>query len=107
MRTVSQRSLGGPEVLEVVEAEKPGARFTEVLIRVRAVSLNPVDAAARTGRFPLLGQPPFRVGWDVSGVVEAAGPGARFKPGDEVYGLPGFPFTEVGYSEYIAPVLTV
>ena len=102
MRTVTQRSFGGPEVLEVVEAGKPSPQPGEVLIRVRATALNPVDAAVRSGGFPLLGEPPFRVGWDVSGVVEEAGPGAGFAVGEEVYGMPGFPSTQVGYSEYVA-----
>jgi len=101
MRSVIQRSYGGPEVLELAEVEKPSPRFGEVLVRVQAVSLNPVDAAVRSGAYRLLGEPPLRVGWDVSGVVEASGPGARFAVGDEVYGMPGFPFTQVGYSEYI------
>ena len=102
MRTVTQQRFGGPEVLEVVEAAKPSPQSGEVLIRVHAASLNPVDGSVRAGVFPLLGEPPFRVGWDVSGVVEAAGPGARFEVGDEVYGMPGFPSTEIGYSEYVA-----
>lgn len=102
MRTVTQQRFGGPEVLEVVEAAKPSPQSGEVLIRVHAVSLNPVDASVRAGMFPLLGEPPFRVGWDVSGVVEQAGPGARFAVGEEVYGMPGFPSTEIGYSEYVA-----
>jgi NADPH:quinone reductase-like Zn-dependent oxidoreductase len=102
MRTVTQRRFGGPEVLEVVEAAKPSPQSGEVLVRVHAVSLNPVDGSVRAGAFPLLGEPPFRVGWDVSGVVEAAGPGARFEVGEEVYGMPGFPSIEVGYSEYVA-----
>lgn len=101
MRKVIQQGFGGPEVLRVVEAERPAPRFGEVLIRVHAVSLNPVDVVVRSGAFALLGEPPFSVGWDVSGVVEAAGPGARFAPGDEVYGMPGFPYTEVGYAEYV------
>jgi NADPH:quinone reductase-like Zn-dependent oxidoreductase len=101
MRKVIQRGFGGPEVLHVVETERPAPRFGEVLIRVHAVSLNPVDVVVRSGAFPLLGEPPFSVGWDVSGVVEAVGPGARFAPGDEVYGMPGFPYTEVGYAEYV------
>ena len=101
MLKVIQQGFGGPEVLHVVESDRPAPRFGEVLIRVHAVSLNPVDAVVRSGAFALLGEPPFSVGWDVSGVVEAVGPGARFAPGDEVYGMPGFPYTEVGYAEYV------
>jgi len=100
MRTVTQQSFGGPEVLEIVQAEKPAPGSGEILIKVHAAALNPVDAAARSGAFPLLGEPPFSVGWDVSGVVEQAGPGARFKAGDEVYGLLGMPHAGPGYTEY-------
>lgn len=100
MRTVTQRRFGGPEVLEVVEAPRPEPGSGQVLIRVHAASVNPVESAVRSGALPLLGRPPFRVGWDVSGVVEAVGPGARFRPGDEVYGMPGFPTVEVGYADY-------
>lgn len=101
MRTVIQRGLGGPEVLEITEVEQPSPGRGEVLVRVHAAALNPVDAAVRTGGYPLLGEPPFRVGWDISGVVEAAGPGAAFAVGDEVYGMPRFP-AEVGYADYVA-----
>ncbi|MEU5432181.1 NADP-dependent oxidoreductase [Streptomyces sp. NPDC020719] len=102
MRAVVQKSFGGPEVLETVETERPTPLSGEVLIRVHASGVNPVDVAVRSGAFPLLGEPPFGVGWDISGVVEQAGPGARFKPGDEVYGMPFFPRAATGYAEYVA-----
>lgn len=102
MRAVIQKSFGGPEVLETVEMERPTPLSGEVLIRVHASGINPVDVAVRSGAFPLLGEPPFGVGWDISGVVEEAGPGARFKPGDEVYGMPFFPRAATGYAEYVA-----
>ncbi|MER7703864.1 NADP-dependent oxidoreductase [Kitasatospora sp. NPDC097605] len=102
MRAVTQRSFGGPEVLEVVEAERPAPLGGEVLVRVHASGVNPVDAAVRSGVYPLLGEPPFGVGWDISGVVEQAGPGARFKAGDEVFGMPFFPRAATGYAEYVA-----
>ncbi|MFF2553050.1 NADP-dependent oxidoreductase [Nocardia sp. NPDC058058] len=102
MRAVIQESFGGPEVLKVVEIAKPELLSGEVLVRVRASAVNPVDVAVRSGAFPLLGQPPFGVGWDISGVVEAAGPGARYEVGDEVYGMPFFPRAATGYAEYVA-----
>ncbi|MEV6068788.1 NADP-dependent oxidoreductase [Nocardia sp. NPDC052001] len=102
MRAVIQESFGGPEVLKVVEVAKPELLSGEVLVRVRASAVNPVDVAVRSGAFPLLGQPPFGVGWDISGVVEAAGPGARYEVGDEVYGMPFFPRAATGYAEYVA-----
>ncbi|MEU7135971.1 NADP-dependent oxidoreductase [Streptomyces sp. NPDC046261] len=102
MRAVVQKSFGGPEVLEVVETDRPTPLGGEVLIRVHASAVNPVDVAVRSGAYPLLGEPPFGVGWDISGVVEEAGPGARFKPGDEVFGMPFFPRAATGYAEYVA-----
>ncbi|GGO40860.1 NADP-dependent oxidoreductase [Streptomyces lasiicapitis] len=102
MRAVIQKSFGGPEVLETVEAERPSPLGGEVLVRVHASGVNPVDVAVRSGAYPLLGEPPFGVGWDISGVVEEAGPGARFKPGDEVYGMPFFPRAATGYADYVA-----
>lgn len=102
MRAVFQKSFGGPEVLEVVETERPKPLPGEVLVKVHASAVNPVDVFVRSGAFPLLGEPPFGVGWDISGVVEEAGPGARFEVGDEVYGMPFFPRAATGYAEYVA-----
>ncbi|MEU8512152.1 alcohol dehydrogenase catalytic domain-containing protein [Kitasatospora sp. NPDC048722] len=102
MRAVIQKAFGGPEVLEVAEVERPKLRGGEVLVRVRASAVNPVDVAVRSGAFPLLGEPPFGVGWDVSGVVEEAAPGARYRVGEEVYGMPFFPRAATGYAEYVA-----
>src|SRR4051812_47993426 len=101
MRAVIQQTFGGPEVLETTDAERPRPVSGEVLIRVHASAVNPVDAAVRSGAFPLLGEPPFGVGWDVSGVVEEAGPGARFAVGDEVFGMPRFPRAATGYAEFV------
>ncbi|KOG41777.1 NADPH:quinone reductase [Streptomyces resistomycificus] len=105
MRAISQDVLGGPEVLREVEVERPEPRPNQVLVRVRAAGVNPTDWKHRaTGGF--LGQPPFVLGWDVSGVVEAVGIGvATFKPGDEVFGMVPYPFGHGTHAEYvIAPV---
>ncbi|MFD4949890.1 NADP-dependent oxidoreductase [Streptomyces sp. NPDC058239] len=102
MRAVFQKSFGGPEVLEVAETERPKPLPGEVLVKVHASAVNPVDVFVRSGAFPLLGEPPFGVGWDISGVVEEVGPGARFEVGDEVYGMPFFPRAATGYAEYVA-----
>ncbi|MEU8526488.1 NADP-dependent oxidoreductase [Streptomyces sp. NPDC048629] len=102
MRAVVQDTFGGPEVLRTVETERPAPLGGEVLVRVHAAGVNPVDVAVRSGAYPLLGEPPFGVGWDISGVVEEAGPGARFKAGDEVFGMPFFPRAANGYAEYVA-----
>src|SRR6266478_8557711 len=103
MRIITQRTFGGPEVLELQEADRPQGLPTEVIVRVRAVGLNPVEAYIRSGDFPMLGQPPFTLGWDISGVVEEVVPGVnRFKVGDEVYGMPLFPRQAAAYAEYVA-----
>jgi NADPH:quinone reductase-like Zn-dependent oxidoreductase len=103
MRAISQTRFGGPEVLELAEVEKPKTRPTEVLVRVHAASINPLETVIRSGRHALIGEPPFVLGWDVSGVVEEVAPGMhRFAPGDEVFGMPMFPQELGGYAEYVA-----
>ncbi|MDT0433734.1 MULTISPECIES: NADP-dependent oxidoreductase [Streptomyces] len=101
MRAISQDVLGGPEVLKEVELPRPEPRTNEVLVRVRAAGVNPTDWKHRAnGGF--LGEPPFVLGWDVSGVVEAVGVGvARFRPGDEVFGMLSYPFGHGSHAEYV------
>ncbi|MFJ3334855.1 NADP-dependent oxidoreductase [Streptomyces sp. NPDC086766] len=101
MRAISQDVLGGPEVLREVTLERPEPRPNEVLVRVRAAGVNPTDWKHRaTGGF--LGEPPFVLGWDVSGVVEATGVGvALFQPGDEVFGMLPYPFGHGSHAEYV------
>jgi NADPH:quinone reductase-like Zn-dependent oxidoreductase len=102
MQAIMQQRFGGPEALEAMEIDRPGLLPGEVLVRVHACGVNPVDAAVRSGEYPLLGEPPFGVGWDISGVVEEAGPGARYAVGEEVYGMPFFPRPATAYAEYVA-----
>ncbi len=101
MRAISQDVLGGPEVLKVVERERPSPRPNEILVRVRAAGVNPTDWKHReNGGF--LGKPPFVLGWDVSGVVEEVGIGvARFRPGDEVFGMLPYPYGHGSHAEYV------
>lgn len=102
MRAISQRVLGGPEVLELVEVDRPAPRPDQVLVRVRATSVNPVDWKVRTGESPLLGAPPFILGVDVSGVVELVGSDVRrFRPGDEVFGMPYLLDKPSTYAEFV------
>ena len=103
MRAVTQHSFGDPDVLQVVEIEPPRPVPTEVLVRVRAIGLNRIEASIRRGSNSMLGQPPFTLGWDISGVVEDVVPGVnRFQPGDEVYGMPLFPRAARAYAELVA-----
>jgi NADPH:quinone reductase-like Zn-dependent oxidoreductase len=104
MRAVVQHEFGGPEVLRVERVPRPEPLPTEVLVRVQAAGINPVDWKTRggTGMAGVLGQPPFVLGWDVSGVVEAVGFGVTtLAVGDEVYGMPWFPRAAGGYAEYV------
>ncbi|KJK55508.1 NADPH:quinone reductase, partial [Saccharothrix sp. ST-888] len=104
MRAVTQDGFGGPEVLKVAQVPRPVPLPTEVLVRVHAAGINPVDWKTRagTGMAGVLGEPPFILGWDVSGVVEETGFGVTtLKAGDEVYGMPWFPRAAGGYAEYV------
>ncbi len=99
MNTVITYSrYGGPEVLSVSTAEIPQPGPGQVRIRVRAVAVNPIDAKVRSGRldgvFPA--QFPVLPGWDVAGVVDAAGEGASADVGDAVFGVASVG----GYSQY-------
>jgi NADPH:quinone reductase-like Zn-dependent oxidoreductase len=103
MQAITQFRFGGPDVLEVTDIDQPTPLATEVLIAVCAAGLNPVDAAVRSGTFPILGPPPFILGWDLSGVVTDVVPGVnRFAVGDEVYGMPMFPRPAGTYAEFAA-----
>ena len=101
MKAVSQDELGGPEVLKLVTVPTPQPGVSEILIRVHAAGVNPIDGAQRqTGAF--VGQPPFVLGWDVCGEVEAVGPGVTlYAPGDVVFGLLPFPQGHGAYAEYV------
>ncbi|GAA2132288.1 NADPH:quinone reductase-like Zn-dependent oxidoreductase [Glycomyces algeriensis] len=102
MRAIVQNALGGSEVLELAEVERPEPGAGEILVKVHAAGLNPVDWKVRTYG-AITGDPtPFTVGWDVSGTVEAVGPGVRlYRVGDEVYGMPRFPEFAGAYAEYV------
>lgn len=103
MRAITQENVGGPEVLTLVDRPAPQPKAGEVVVRVKAAGINPVDAAVRGGFYPLLGEPPFVLGWDISGTVEAVGPEANgFAVGDEVFGMPRFPAEAGAYAELAA-----
>ncbi|WP_405661479.1 NADP-dependent oxidoreductase [Streptomyces sp. RK9] len=102
MRAVSPRAWGAPDVLVPVEVDRPEPGITEILVKVHAAGVNPVDWKTRAaGEFGTWGDTPI-LGYDVSGTVEAVGPGVTlFAPGDEVFGMPRFPEQAGGYAEYV------
>lgn len=93
MKAIVYRDFGPPSVLRCEEIEKPAPRDGELLIRVRAVGLNPLDWRFMRGgpaivRFLIGQRKPKRIGRDVAGEVEAVGGKvAGFKPGDAVFGM--------------------
>lgn len=91
-------------MLILADVEPPSPISTEVLVRVIAAGVNPVDCKTRRGEGVArwMGPPPFVVGWDVCGTVEAMGYGVtRFQIGDLVFGMPRFPRSAGGYAEYV------
>ncbi|HVP36686.1 MAG TPA: zinc-dependent alcohol dehydrogenase family protein [Terriglobales bacterium] len=101
MKVMAINRFGGPEVLELQEIPIPKPGPKQVLVKVHATSVNPVDYKIRQGtsRFPV--KLPLVLGGDVSGVVEELGPGVTdFKVGDEVYYSPGLGAGPGSYAEY-------
>src|SRR5688572_25060243 len=101
MKAVVHHKYGSPDVLELEEVDKPVAAGDEVLVRVRAASLNILDwygiSGLGIGRIGggLRGPKDPRVGVDFAGVVEGLGANVKlFKSGDEVYGGRGGSFAE-------------
>lgn len=100
MKAVRIHSFGGPDVLTLEEVPKPRARADEVLIRVEAAGVNPIDYKVRSGEFRAEGvQPPLILGRDVSGIVEEVGRDVSgVRVGDEVFAL--LASDHGGYAEY-------
>lgn len=95
MRAVVLDRFGFIENLRVADLPIPEPGAGEVLVRIAAGSVNPIDVKTRIGQgaanFTVV-EPPVILGWDVSGTVAACGPGTgEWRPGDEVFGSVGFP----------------
>jgi NADPH:quinone reductase-like Zn-dependent oxidoreductase len=106
MKAVRIHRYGEPEVLVYEDAPRPVPQAGELLIRVHAAGVNPVDWKTRAGRGVATRLPPnpfpIIVGWDVSGVAEAVGEAVTgFKVGDAVYGMVRFPHLGSAYAEYV------
>ncbi|MGA5322901.1 NADP-dependent oxidoreductase [Streptomyces seoulensis] len=112
MKAISYRRYGGPEVLEYGEVPEPKVGPDQVLVRVRAAAVNPVDWKCREGYLdPILNTVfPVVTGWDVSGVVVRPGASVvEYAEGDEVMGYVREDLLSLGtFAEYIAaPVRTL
>jgi len=103
MQAVAIHDFGGPERLQLETIDRPEPGPTQVLIRVCAASVNPVDYKTRSGSFPPVKreQLPKILGRDVSGVVERVGEQViKLHPGDAVYAM--LDAEHGGYAEYVA-----
>ncbi len=103
MKAVCIYSYGGPEVLVYEDAPRPHPGAGEVLVRIHAAGINPVDWKIREGQLKTLLPHtfPLVLGWDLSGVVEALGSGlTRLKLGDEVFSRPDI-LRDGAYAEFI------
>lgn len=101
MKGIVVHQFGGPEVLKYEDASRAEPKEDEILIRVMAAGVNPVDASIRAGRFKRPGAKlPFIPGMDVAGVIEKTGARIdKFKAGDPVYAYLSFE-EQGGYAEF-------
>jgi NADPH:quinone reductase-like Zn-dependent oxidoreductase len=105
MRAVVIDRFGPPERLRVAELPPPAISEDELLVRVRAAGVNTIDWKTRAGGGVPVDDFPAVLGWDLSGEVVAPTSGrddGAFRPGDEVFGLHGFPDPGRCYAEYVA-----
>ena len=107
MKAYILHTAGNPDQLKLSETEKPQIKSDEVLIAVKAISINPVDTKARANEGVLSWVAgdvrPVILGWDISGTVTETGAEVgEFKEGDEVFGMVNFLGIGNAYSEYVA-----
>nr|WP_295926281.1 alcohol dehydrogenase catalytic domain-containing protein [uncultured Dyadobacter sp.] len=105
MKAIVYQAFGTADVLQMAELPKPAIRSGEVLIKVKAFSINPMDWKIRKGEMKLMSGSKFPkyTGADFSGIVEEAGNAVTgFKKGDEVFGVVKNMMKEGASAEYIA-----
>jgi NADPH:quinone reductase-like Zn-dependent oxidoreductase len=105
MKAIRMHDYGGPEVLVYEEAPRPPVQPGDVLVRVHAAGVNPIDWKVRAGHTKdwLRHKLPLVPGWDLSGQIEEVGPAAagHFNKGDEVFAMADVT-RDGAYAEYIA-----
>ncbi|CAM4203581.1 NADPH:quinone reductase [Pedobacter westerhofensis] len=106
MKAIVLNEFGGVDQLLMTEVPVPIISDDEVLVEVKAISINPVDVRTRQGSAMadhLKNNHPLILGWDISGVIKETGKNvSRFSKGDEVFGLVNFLGHGQGYAEYVA-----
>ena len=109
MKAVRIHQFGGPEVLKLEDVEQPVPAADEILVKVYASGVNPVDWVIREGTNEMMRSfltLPLTLGWDAAGIVETVGSSVTgFQKGDAVYGVPNFPGNG-SYAEYCAAKAT-
>jgi len=104
MRAMTMSAAGGPEVLKMAQIERPVRISSEVLVKVVAAGVNPIDVKTRNGKgaFGAIQSLPIVLGNDFSGiVVEAPFAAHALQPGTEVYGMGMVPRMSGAYAEYV------
>ncbi len=110
MKAITLKNPGGIENLMISEIPIPKIQSNEVLVKVKAISINPVDTAVRKNEGalrsilnPKNGEDTFILGWDISGTITETGSDvSEFKEGDDVFGMVNFSGQGKAYAEYVA-----
>jgi NADPH:quinone reductase-like Zn-dependent oxidoreductase len=103
MKAAIINEFGDADVLQITEVEKPEINEEQVLIKVKAIGINPVDTKVRAGTSGISKQItlPVILGWDVSGTIVNVGKKVtQFKTGNDVFGCVGFPRLGNAYAEF-------
>lgn len=105
MKAIAYQKFGNIDVLQTVEEPKPPVQSNQVLVKVRAVSINPMDWKIRKGEMKLMSGSKFpkHTGADFAGIIEDTGTSVtNFKKGDEVFGVVKNSMKEGALAEYVA-----
>lgn len=104
MKAIVLKTPGGVDELEYIETETPAIQTGEVLVKLKALSINPVDVKTRQGKgvYGIIKDAhPLILGWDIAGTVTES-KSDLFAVGDEVFGMVNFPGHGKAYAEYVA-----
>ncbi|WP_134091039.1 NADP-dependent oxidoreductase [Olivibacter sp. XZL3] len=103
MKALAYHKFGGTDVLQIVEEPKPSIQSNQVLVKVKAVSINPMDWKIRKGEMKLMSGSTFpkHIGVDFAGIIEEAGT-SSFTKGDEVFGVVKNSMKDGALAEYVA-----
>src|SRR5258708_2740989 len=106
MKAIILKQFGGTENLSITELPIPLPVEDEVLVKIKSISINPVDVKTRAGTgvsAVLKNDNPMILGWDFSGTIETAGAAVKnYKTGNEVFAMVRFPQSGKVYAEYAA-----